>query len=134
VLKIGSSKEASQWWQAPSKVKEDKLSKVRREASRYFRNKEREYLKDGINELESSSKNKNIRDLYRGINEFKKAYQPETNLVNDEKAFYLLILIIVRMGGRITCQLLNVQRAVGVRQTEIHTGGAICARAQFFRG
>jgi prefoldin subunit 5 len=44
-----------------------------------------EYLKDKINELESNSKNKNIRDLYSSINEFKKSYQPRTNLVTDEK-------------------------------------------------
>jgi hypothetical protein len=31
-----------------------------------------------------NSKNKNIRDLYRGINEFKKGYQPQSNLVKDE--------------------------------------------------
>jgi hypothetical protein len=30
-----------------------------------------EYLKDKINELAMNSKNKNIRDLYRVINEFK---------------------------------------------------------------
>jgi hypothetical protein len=28
----------------------------------------REYLKDKINELATNSKNKNIRDLYKGIN------------------------------------------------------------------
>jgi len=28
---------------------------------------------------------KNIRDLYRGINDFKKGYQPRTNVVKDEK-------------------------------------------------
>jgi hypothetical protein len=44
-----------------------------------------EYLKDKINELESNSKNKNIRVLYRGINEFKKFYQPRTNFVKDER-------------------------------------------------
>jgi hypothetical protein len=66
-------------------VNEDNLSNVKREASRHFRNKKREYMKDKINELESNSKNKNIRDLYRGINEFKKGYQPKTNLVKDEK-------------------------------------------------
>jgi hypothetical protein len=27
---------------------------------------------------------KNIRDLYRGINEFKKGYQPRINTVKDE--------------------------------------------------
>jgi hypothetical protein len=51
-----------------SVMKEDNLSNVRREASRHFRSKKREYLKDKINKLESNSKNKNIRDLYRGIN------------------------------------------------------------------
>jgi hypothetical protein len=50
-------------------------------------------LKDKINELEPNSKNKNIRDLYRGINEFKKGYQPRTDLVKDEKGIYLWILI-----------------------------------------
>jgi hypothetical protein len=64
---------------APSVVNEDNLSYVRQEGSRHFRNKKREYLKDKINEIESDSKNKNIRDLYRGINEFKKGYQPRTN-------------------------------------------------------
>jgi hypothetical protein len=28
---------------------------------------------------------KNIRDLYRGINDFKKDYLPRTNIVKDEK-------------------------------------------------
>jgi hypothetical protein len=32
----------------------------------------------------TNSKNKNIRDLYRGINKFKKGYQPRSNLVKDE--------------------------------------------------
>jgi hypothetical protein len=38
--------------------------------------KKREYLKGKINELARNSKNKNIRNLYRGINEFKRGYQP----------------------------------------------------------
>jgi hypothetical protein len=45
----------------------DNLNNVRREASRYFRNKKWECLKDKINELAMNSKNKNIGDLYRGI-------------------------------------------------------------------
>jgi hypothetical protein len=31
-----------------------------------------------------NSKNKNIRDLHRGINEFKRDYQPQSKLVKDE--------------------------------------------------
>jgi hypothetical protein len=64
-----------QWMQDPSEANEGNLSDVRLEASRHFRNKKREYLKDKISKLESNSKDKNIRDLYRDINEFKKGYQ-----------------------------------------------------------
>jgi hypothetical protein len=66
-------------------VNEDNLRNVRRKASIHFRNKEREYLKDRITDIELNSKNKNTRDLYRGITEFKKGYQPKTNLVKDER-------------------------------------------------
>jgi hypothetical protein len=61
-----------QWLQDPSEIHWDNLKNVRRETSRHFRNKRREYLKGKINELETNSKNKNIRNLYRGINEFKR--------------------------------------------------------------
>jgi hypothetical protein len=55
------------WLQDPSEINGDNLNNVRREASRYFRNNKREYLKDKINELTTNSKKKNIRNLYRGI-------------------------------------------------------------------
>jgi len=54
----------------------DNLNSVRREVSRYFRNKMKEYFRAKIEELEANSKIHNIRDLYRGINDFKKGYQP----------------------------------------------------------
>jgi hypothetical protein len=60
-------------------VNEHNLRNVWREASRHFRNKEGK-----ITDIELNSKNKNIRELYRGITEFKKGYQPKTNLVKDE--------------------------------------------------
>jgi hypothetical protein len=40
-----------QWLQDPSEANENNLSDVKREASRHFRNKKREYLKDKINKL-----------------------------------------------------------------------------------
>ena len=43
------------------------------------------YLRDKIEELETNSKIQNIRDLYRGINDFKKGYQPRCNIVKDKK-------------------------------------------------
>jgi hypothetical protein len=45
---------------------------------KYFRNKKKAYLKPKIQELETNSKINNIRDLYRGSNDFKKGYQPRT--------------------------------------------------------
>jgi hypothetical protein len=65
-------------------VNERNLSDVRRETSRHFRNKKREYLKDEVNDIEPNSKNKNIRNLYAGITEYKKGYQSATNLVKYE--------------------------------------------------
>ena len=53
--------------------------------TRHFRNKKRECQKTEINELETDSKNRNIRDLYRGISDFNKGHQPKSNLVKHEK-------------------------------------------------
>jgi chemotaxis methyl-accepting protein methylase len=61
----------------------DNLSNIRRQANRHFRNKKKEYMKEKIDELVTNSKNKNIRDLYRWINEFKRGYQHRSNLVKD---------------------------------------------------
>jgi hypothetical protein len=79
-------------------------------------------LKDKINELETNSKNKNIRDMYRDINEFKKGYQPRTNLVKDERGDLLADpRKILNRWKNYFCQLLNVYGAGGVRQTERYT-------------
>jgi hypothetical protein len=74
-----------QWLQNPNQSNVDNLNNVRCEVSRHFRNKKKEYLKAKLNELETNSKNKNIRDLYRGISDFKKGYQPRNIAVKDEK-------------------------------------------------
>jgi hypothetical protein len=75
-----------QWLQDPSEINGDNMKIVRLEASRYFRNKKREYLKEKINELATNNKKKNIRDLYRGIIKFKRGYQPRNNLVKDKNS------------------------------------------------
>jgi hypothetical protein len=90
--------------------------------SRHFRNKKREYLRGKINELATNSKNKNIRALYRGINEFMRGYQPRSNLVKDENgdlpADYNTIL---NRWKSYFSQLLNVHDVSDARQIEIHT-------------
>jgi hypothetical protein len=57
---------------------------VRRDAIRYFRHKKKEYLKATVDNFETNSKIKNIRDLHRGIKDFKKGYQTRTDIVKDE--------------------------------------------------
>jgi hypothetical protein len=68
-----------QWLQDPSEINGDNLNNVRCEASIHLRRRKREYLKNKNNELTANSKNKNTRDPYRRINEFKGCYQPRNN-------------------------------------------------------
>jgi hypothetical protein len=101
-----------QWLQDWSEANEDNLSDVRREASRHFGYKEREYLKDKINELVSDSKNKNIRDLYRGINEFKKGYQTRINFVKDVSVVLLADLHILVCSRLVRYGILEIDDAL----------------------
>jgi hypothetical protein len=107
--------------QDPSEINGDYLNNTRREASRNFR-KKGEYLKDKINELARNGKNKNIRDLYSGINEYKRGYQPRNNLLKYENGDLLADShnILNRWKNHYS-QLLNVHRVSDVRQTEIRT-------------
>ena len=75
----------TQWIQDPSQSNVDNLNNVRREVSRHLRNKKKTYMRAKIEELETNSKIQNIGDLYRGISDFKKGYQPRRNIVKDEK-------------------------------------------------
>jgi hypothetical protein len=74
-----------QWLMDPNQCNVDNLNNARHEASRHFRNNRREYLKPKLMNLNLNSKNKNIRELYRGLNDFKNDNQPRTNIVKDEK-------------------------------------------------
>jgi len=84
--------------------------------------KKKAYLKAKIEELETNSKIKNIRDLYRGISDFKKGWKPRTNIVKDDKvALFADSHYILAMWRKYFSQLLNVHKVNDVRQTEIHT-------------
>ena len=86
-----------QWIQDPSQSNVDNLNSVRRNVSRHFRNK-KAYLKAKIEELETNSKVNNVRDLYRGINDFKKGYQPRTIIVKDDKGEFISDPTVLRPG------------------------------------
>jgi len=99
------------------------LNNVRREASRYFRNKKKEHLKAKIEELETNSKIKNIWDLYRGISDFKKGYQPRPNTVKDEKGDLITVPppTIFWLGRGTIFSTIELHGVNYIRLTEIHT-------------
>ncbi|KAJ4446515.1 hypothetical protein ANN_13211 [Periplaneta americana] len=97
--------------QDPVEEKRDNYFNERREASRILRNKKRGYLKEKLNEVETNSKNKNIRDLYKGIKEFKNGYQPRVNVIKDENGDLLADSpSILNRWKNYFAQLLNVHR------------------------
>ena len=72
--------------------------------------------------METNSKINNIRDLYRGINDMKKGYQPRTRIVKDEKGDLAADShsIMTRWMNYFS-HILNVHGVSDVRQAEIHT-------------
>ena len=75
-----------------------------------------------LEELETNSKIKNIRDLYRGISDFKKGYQPRTNVVKDEKdALVADSYSIVAKRRSYFSQLLKVHGVNDIKHTDIQT-------------
>jgi hypothetical protein len=79
-------------------------------------------LIDEINELTTSNKNKNIRDLYRRINEYKMGYQPGNNLVEDENEDLLADSHnILNRWKNYFSQLLNVHNVRDVSRIEVRT-------------
>jgi len=84
--------------------------------------KKKAYMRVKIEELETNSKIQNIRDFYRGINDFKKRYQPRCNVVKDEKVDLVADShgIVARWRNYFS-QLFNVHGVKDVGQAEIHT-------------
>jgi hypothetical protein len=111
-----------QWLQDPKQSNVNHLHNVRHEASTNFRNKKKENPKAKIYELDTNSKIKNIRGLYRGINDLKKGYQPRTNIVKAEKGDLVTDSHSIWAWWRNHfSQLLNVRGVNDVRETVIHT-------------
>jgi hypothetical protein len=119
---IDQQKQAKlQWLQNSSQMNGHNLEHLRRETSRTFRNKRREYLKGKINEIETNNKNKNIRDLYRGISEFKKRYQPRINIKDENGNLLADPQNVLNRWKNFFKQVLNIHGVHDVRQMDIHT-------------
>ena len=104
-----------QWIHDPSRSNVDNLTNVSRDASTHLRNKKKAYLKPKTEETNSNINN--VRDLYGGINDFKKGYQLRTITVKDEKGDLIANSHRIMTRWR-NCfsQLLNVHGVDDVRQ------------------
>jgi hypothetical protein len=71
-----------------------------------------------IDALETNSKIKNITDFYGGISDFKKGYQPRTNIVKDKKGDLVTDFhsILARWSNHFS-ELLNVHGVNDIRKT-----------------
>jgi len=108
--------------QDPSRSNVVILNNVRCEASRHFRDEKKAYLRAKIEELETKSKIQNIRELYRGINDIKKGYQPRFNIVKDEEGDLVADSnSIVARRRKYFSQLFNAHGVRDIGQAEIHT-------------
>jgi hypothetical protein len=79
-----------------------------------------------LKKLETNSQIKNIRDLQRGISDFKKGYRARTNIVKNEKSDLVTDChnILARWKNHFSQQL-NVRWVNDIRQTEIRTAGQL---------
>jgi hypothetical protein len=78
-------------------------------------------------------KTKNIRDLYRGINEFKKGYQPRINIVNVENGNLIADpQNVLNRWKNFFNQVLNVHGIHDVRHMNIHTAEPLVPEPSLF--
>jgi hypothetical protein len=74
---------------------------------------------DKINELETNGKNKNIRNLYRRTNEFKKHYQPRTSTKDENDLLADSYNILNRWKNDLSA--IDLYGMNDVRHTDMHT-------------
>jgi len=115
-----------QWLQDPNHSNVDNLNNIRSAAIRHFKNKEKEYLEVKTDKLETNSKIKNIRDLYRDIINFKEGCHPISNIVKSEKGDLVTDFhSISAMWWNNFSQSLHIHGFHDFRQTEIHISGPL---------
>jgi hypothetical protein len=76
---------------------------------------------------------KNITDLYRSINEFKKGYQPRINIIKDENVNLIADpRNVLNRWKNYFNQVLNVHWLHDVRQMDIHVAEPLVSEAGLF--
>jgi hypothetical protein len=104
-------------------INRNNMNNINRTTARKdFKNKKKTFLKNVINELATTTNNKTIKDLYRGINEFDRGYQPRRNLVKDENGdMFADSNNILNKWKDCFSEILNVRSVSDASQIQIRT-------------
>jgi hypothetical protein len=122
-----------QWLQNPSQINGGNVKNLRHETIRIFRKKKRECLRGKINEPETNNKVKNIKEMYRGRNKFKKWYQPRINIKDAENVNLLAYpQSVLNRWKNFFNQVLNVYGSHDIRQMDIHTAEPLIPEPSLF--
>ena len=79
-------------------------------------------MKVKVNKLKENSKNKNIREMYKGINEFMKGYQPLAYIIKKHDGTIVAdTTSILSRWEQFYSNLLNVDQNPNQKGSEIHT-------------
>ena len=77
-------------------------------------------MKAKINKLTENRTNKNIREMYKGINEFKNGYQPRTYVIEkDDCTIVADTSSILSRQKQFYSNLLNVNQCTNLEESEI---------------
>ena len=108
------------WLQDPNNQTAEDFSIVRRDTSRMLRKKKSDYMKANVNKLEENSKSKNIRELYKGINEFKKGYHPRPYVIKKHDGTIVADTASILSRWE-QFNLLNVNQSTSHEGSEVYT-------------
>ena len=60
------------------------FTNIRHDTCTTLKKKKHDYMKMKVNNLKKNNKNKNIWEMYKGTNEFKKDYQPQRYVIKED--------------------------------------------------
>ena len=87
-----------------------------------FRKKKRDYMKAKVNKLEENSKNKNILEMYKGVNKFKQDYQPRTCAIKKHDGTIVAgTTNILSRWEQFFSNLLNVNQSTSHEGSEVQS-------------
>jgi hypothetical protein len=110
------------WLQNPNNQTAEDFSNVRRDNCIMSRKRKRDYMKAKFKNLEENSKDKNIREMYKGIIEFKKGYQPCAYVIKKYDGITVAdTTSTLSRWKRFFSNLLNVNQSTSRGGSEVYT-------------